>query len=120
MKFLIFLVLFTLLSCKEKSSLPDPLEAGWNGERVCEVLFEDETMRILKCTFAPGIGHEKHYHPPHFGYTLQGSTFEITDTEGTRTVAVPTGTDFGNDAISEHQVLNVGDSLAVFLIMEPK
>lgn len=120
MKLQILIVLFILVSCKEKPSLPDPLEAGWEGERICEVLFEDDTMRVLKCTFAPGIGHEMHYHPPHFGYTLKGSTFEITDHDGTRTVEVPTGTDFGNDAISEHQVLNVGDSIAVFLIVEPK
>lgn len=120
MRFLIIVLLFSLLTCKNKPSLPDPLEAGWNGEKVCEVLFEDDTMRVLKCTFPPGIGHEKHYHLPHFGYTIKGSTFKISDNKGTRTVAVPTGTDFGNKSLSEHEVLNVGDSTAVFLIVEHK
>lgn len=47
MKFQILVLLFTLLACKKEPSLLDPLEAGCNGERVCEVLFEDETMRVL-------------------------------------------------------------------------
>ncbi len=120
MRFLIVLIAFSFLACKNEPSLPDPLEAGWNGQRVCEVLFEDDAMRVLKCSFPPGVGHENHYHLPHFGYTIKGSTFKITDSKGTRTVAVPTGTDFGNKSISEHEVLNVGDSTAVFLIVEHK
>ena len=50
------------------------LEAGWQGEKVCEVLVENESVRTLRCTFPPGIGHEKHYHP--------------------NTLAIPLGRDF--------------------------
>lgn len=107
-------------SCKNKNSLPDPLEAGWNNQAVCEVLEDHPNLRVLKCTFPPGVGHEKHYHNPHVGYTLAGSRFRITDTTGTREVQVPTGYSFSKDSITWHQVLNIGDSTAVFLIMEPK
>ncbi len=100
--------------------LPDPLEAGWKGEKVCEVLMEDDTIRVLKCTFPPGVGHEKHRHAPHFGYTLQGSTFQITDDSGIREVEVPTGYDFNKSEFTVHEVLNVGDSTSVYLIFEPK
>ncbi|MEO1515392.1 MAG: cupin domain-containing protein [Bacteroidota bacterium] len=116
-----FLLLSILLfSCQANESLPDPLEAGWKGEKVCEVLVDNEKVRALRCVFPPGVGHERHYHPAHFGYTLVGSKFRITDTTGTREVNVPTGYEFYNERIEWHEVLNVGDSTAVFLIIEPK
>lgn len=109
-----------LYQCKEKSSLPDPLEAGWNGEAVCELVEENNKLRILKCTFEPGVGHEKHYHNPHVGYTLSGGTFKITDASGTRDVNVPTGYSFSNDSITTHEVVNIGNTTAQFLIIEYK
>ncbi|MEQ9466467.1 MAG: hypothetical protein RLN88_03595 [Ekhidna sp.] len=90
MKLVITSICFLLLSCTPKPSLPDPLEAGWDNQPVCEVLEENENVRALRCTFPPGVGHERHYHAEHFGYTIQGSKFRITDTTGTREVEVPT------------------------------
>ena len=121
MSLLVVLLLLAAIpfGCANKRSLPDPLEAGWNGQAVCEVLQENENTRMLRCTFAPGVGHEKHYHDPHVGYTLAGSRFRITDHSGTREVQVPTGSSFSNERI-EHEVLNIGDSTAVFLIIEQK
>jgi quercetin dioxygenase-like cupin family protein len=109
-----------MLNCKNENTLPDPLEAGWNNEAVCEIVEENDNVRVLKCTFEPGIGHEKHYHNPHYGYTVAGSKFKIKDTTGTREVNVPTGYSFSKDEISTHEVLNIGDSTAVFLIIEYK
>ncbi|MFD2917388.1 cupin domain-containing protein [Psychroserpens luteus] len=109
-----------MLNCKNKNTLPDPLEAGWNNDAVCEVVEENDNVRVLKCTFEPGVGHEKHYHNPHYGYTVAGSKFKIKDTTGTREVNVPTGYSFSKDEISTHEVLNIGDSTAVFLIVEYK
>jgi hypothetical protein len=114
------LILLLIVSCKQKHKLPDPLEAGWNNEAVCEVIEDNDNLRVLKCTFAPNVGHERHYHNPHFGYTLAGSRFRIKDTSGTRDVNVPTGYSFSKDDITTHEVLNIGDSTAVFLIMEYK
>lgn len=119
-KILIVFTLSLFISCKTSNPLPDPLQAGWNGNSVCELLEENKSLRVLKCTFEPGIGHERHYHNPHFGYTLAGSKFRITDTMGTREVQVISGSDFYSKGTEWHQVLNVGDSTAVFLIMEPK
>lgn len=102
------------------SARMDPLEAGWEGKPVCEVLEENEKVRALKCTFAPGVGHDRHFHAAHFGYTLAGGKFQIEDTTGTREVNVPTGYDFYNDGIDWHEVLNIGETTAVFLIIEPK
>jgi quercetin dioxygenase-like cupin family protein len=108
------------LSCNDENALPDPLEAGWKGNAVCEVLEDNDELRVLKCSFEPGVGHEKHYHNPHFGYAMTGGKFRITDTTGTREVNIPTGYSFSNDEITKHEVLNIGETYAVFLIMEYK
>ncbi|MEM9300083.1 MAG: VOC family protein [Bacteroidota bacterium] len=100
--------------------LPDPVEAKWKGQEVCKVIEENEELRTLKCIFPPGVGHDKHFHAKHYGYTLKGSAFKITDAEGTREVNVTTGSDFFNSAMNWHEVENIGDSTAVFLIMEIK
>lgn len=109
-----------LFNCNNKQQLPDPLEAGWNNKVVCEILEENDKVRTLKCTFPPSVGHERHYHDTHFGYTLKGGTFRIRDTTGTREVTIPTGYNFYNEGVEWHEVLNIGDSTAVFLIVEPK
>jgi quercetin dioxygenase-like cupin family protein len=124
MKFLypFFCILFGLITSTlfGQTTLPDPLGAGWKGELMCEVLLENDSIRTLKCTFPPGTGHERHYHKPHFGYALAGSTMRVTDANGTRDIQVVTGSNFYNKGIEWHEVINVGDSTAVFLIVEPK
>ena len=126
MKQVIITMIFALLitSCKQEKTnelnLPDPFQAGWKGEKVCEVLEDNDELRVLKCSFPPNVGHEKHYHNPHFGYALIGGTFKIDDASGTREVSFPTGYSWNKDEVSEHQVLNVGDSTSVFLIIEYK
>ena len=118
---IIFFVLFIILwSCNTKNELPDPLEAGWKNASVCELVEDRKNVRVLKCTFEPGVGHERHYHKPHFGYTLAGSKFKMKDTNGIREVDVPTGSHFYSEGVVWHEVLNIGDSTAVFLIIEPK
>lgn len=113
-------IFLLVVSCKQEQSLPDPYQAGWNGEKVCEVLEDNDRLRLLKCTFPAGVGHEKHYHEPHFGYALVGGTFKMNDDKGIREVSFPTGYSWSKDEVSEHQVLNVGDSTSVFLIIEYK
>ena len=103
-----------------ESQLPDPLKAGWAGEKVCEVVEENDKVRVLKCVFAPGVGHERHYHSPHVGYTLAGGKFRITDAAGSKEVNVPTGVSFGSEKVTVHEVLNVGETIAEFLIIEYK
>ncbi|MFT6856178.1 MAG: hypothetical protein ACJA0X_002155 [Cyclobacteriaceae bacterium] len=109
-----------LTHCAQQVILPDPVVAGWKGKEVCVIIEENKKVRALRCTFPPGVGHEKHQHAAHFGYTLKGGKFRIKDATGVREVNVPTGYDFYNNGIDWHQVLNIGDSTAVFLIIEPK
>jgi len=113
-------LVFFVSCAKNKATLPDPLQAGWKSQSICEVIQDNDQLRVLKCTFKPGEGHEKHYHKPHFGYTLAGSKMRITDDKGAREVNVATGSNFFSGGVVWHEVLNIGDSTAVFLIIEPK
>ena len=119
--FLCSVIICFVISCKPNApNLPDPLEAGWEGVKVCEVLEENDELRILKCTFPPGVGHEMHYHSPHVGYTLKGGTFKLDDIEGIREVTIPKGYTWTKDSITTHTVQNVGNTTSVFLIIEYK
>jgi quercetin dioxygenase-like cupin family protein len=99
--------------------LPDPLEAGWQGNPVCEKLHQDELQRVLRCQFAPGVGHEKHYHRRHFGYALSGGKMRITDASGTREVKLETASNYASPGTEWHQVVNIGETTVTYLIVEP-
>lgn len=103
-----------------QTAIPGPLAAGWNGRPVCEKLHEDADNRILRCTFPPGVGHERHYHAPNFGYAIAGGRMRITDSSGTRELDLSTGSSFSSDGVAWHEVLNIGDSTVIYLIVEAK
>ncbi|MEZ5922619.1 MAG: hypothetical protein R3C60_14890 [Parvularculaceae bacterium] len=103
-----------------KEQLPDPLAAGWKGEKVCKVLQEDDHFRALKCTFPPGVGHERHFHAAHFGYVLEGGKMRIADADGVRIVETKAGASWKSDGVIWHEAMNVGASETSYIIVEPK
>ena len=100
--------------------LPNAFDAGWEGQETCELLFEDDSVRVGRCVFPAGIGHEKHYHNPHFGYVLEGGVLRIVDSNGERKVTTQTGGDWSTTTITVHEALNIGETTTSYLIMEPK
>lgn len=117
----IFLVFVLVLARNAAADqLPDPLAAGWQGQPVCERLHENYQQRILRCTFPPNVGHERHFHAPHFGYALTAARMQITDSNGVRVVDIPLGSGTDNPGVEWHEVLNVGDTTLIYLIIEPK
>jgi beta-alanine degradation protein BauB len=100
--------------------LPSPLEAGWQGRKVCELLHENAQVRALRCTFPPGVGHERHFHAPHWGYIVAGGRMRITTASGTVERDLATGGSWWSDGIAWHEALNVGQTTAVYVIVEPK
>lgn len=108
------------LDSSPQSSLPDPLAAGWEGQPVCEILGEDAHNRILRCTFPPGVGHERHYHAPYFGYAVSGGRVRMTDAQGTRELDLPTASSFTSEGVEWHEVLNIGETTIVYVIVEPR
>ena len=99
-------------------ALPSALEAGLEGERVCTLQHQTNTHRVLRCTFPPGVGHERHYHPPHYGYALSGGTMQLADESGTRTATLATGSDYTSEGTMWHEVVNVGETTVTYLIVE--
>jgi beta-alanine degradation protein BauB len=100
--------------------LPGPLEAGWHGNKVCELLHENAKLRTLRCAFPPGVGHERHFHPPHWGYILAGSTMRITSASGTAVRELKAGDSWWSDGLAWHEGLNIGKTTGVYIIVEPK
>jgi len=116
----LLLVITVLAACTTTSTLPDPLAAGWNGAPVCELLHEDSDQRILRCTFEPGVGHERHFHAANFGYAISGGRMRVTDENGIREADLPTGSSFVSAGVVWHEVLNIGNTTVKYLIVEPK
>ena len=100
--------------------LPDPVQAGWHGHKVCEVLVDNAQVRTARCTFPPGEGHERHFHAAHWGYVLALSTMRITTASGTATRELRAGDTWWSNGVAWHEVLNVGSTTGVYLIVEPK
>lgn len=100
--------------------VPSAFDAKWHGKTVCEPLFENAAMRAARCTFPPGGGHERHFHPPHWGYIIEGGTMRITDASGTKIRELKSGTSWWSDGIAWHEAVNVGTTTSVYIIVEPK
>jgi len=101
--------------------LPEAFDAGWEGEETCELMYETESVRVGRCTFPPGIGHEKHFHYPHFGYVLEGGTLRITnDKKEVEIRETITNGSWSTSGITIHEALNVGKTTTSYLIVEPK
>jgi len=100
--------------------LPSGFDAKWHGQTVCEPLFENAAMRAARCTFPPGGGHDRHFHPPHWGYIIAGGTMRITDANGTRVRDLKSGSTWWSDGIAWHEAVNVGTTTSVYIIVEPK
>lgn len=112
---------FQPLFAAEVPNLPEAFDAGWQGEKTCRVLYETEAVRVGHCSFPAGVGHEKHFHYPHFGYVLEGGLLRITDGEG-RVVEreTTTGKSWSSTEITVHEALNIGQNTTSYLIVEPR
>lgn len=104
----------------ETEGLPHAFEAGWKGQKTCTLLYETSEVRVGRCSFPPGVGHEKHYHYPHFGYVLEGGTMKVKDSSGESEGTFEAGTSWANDESRIHEAVNIGDTTASYLIVEPR
>jgi len=117
-KSVIGLLLLMSTSICFAEALPDPLAAGWKGKSVCELLHKDSEQRVLRCTFPPDVGHERHYHVAHFGYAISGGRVQITDEKGVREVELATGSSYSSEGVAWHSIVNIGETTVIYLIVE--
>ena len=120
MKLIVLVVLCLITFMGQCKELKGPLQTGWKGIDVCEKLSENAHENILRCTFPPGVGHEKHKHKANFGYALSGGKVQMKDQKGTRTIDLATGSYFDSQGTDWHEILNVGKTTIVYIILESK
>ncbi len=118
--FVFLAIALTMVSCSVQNKLNGPLQAGWLEKKVCIKLHENKYERFLRCTFPPGVGHEKHRHNKNFGYAISGGTMQISDSKGSREVTLKTNSYFKSEGTNWHEVLNIGKTTVVYLIVERK
>ena len=109
-----------VLATDPPAGLPHAFDAGWQGQQTCERLYETAEVRVGKCSFPPGVGHERHYHNPHFGYVLAGGTLRIESAAGEVVVTTVAGDTWSTDAQTVHEAVNIGDTTTEYLIVEPR
>jgi quercetin dioxygenase-like cupin family protein len=108
------------LGASDAQDLPHAFDAGWKGQKTCELMYENESVRVARCIFPPGVGHEKHYHNPHFGYVLEGGTLSIVDAGGERTVTTEANGSWSTTERTVHEAVNIGDTTTSYVIVEPR
>src|SRR3989338_6345551 len=95
----------------------DPLEVGPD---VYKFKFENERVRVMDVTFAPGASIAMHSHPDHFAYVLAGGKLILSYPDGSSKEAdVKAGDLLWMDAES-HAAQNPGDAELKLLVVELK
>lgn len=100
--------------------VPDALSVEWKGKKPCEKLYEDDKIRVLRCTFEPTEVHVRHRHPPNLVYTLSGGKVRVEDARGSRDAESKTNNFSINDKPTVHEVANIGDTMLRYLLIEMK
>ena len=80
-----------LYDMAKADDVPDALSVEWQGQKPCEKLFDDEHVRVVRCTFAPGAVHVCHSHPGYLSYVVNGGQGQIQDEKGIRKIDVVAG-----------------------------
>ena len=101
--------------------VPDALAVEWKGKKPCERLFEDDKIRVLRCTFEPTEAHVRHRHPPSLVYALNGGKVRVEDAQGIRERELKTDAFAISDKpVAWHEVTNIGDTTLRYLVVEMK
>jgi quercetin dioxygenase-like cupin family protein len=88
---------------------------------VYKVLLENDDVKVLEVTFAPGQSDLMHEHGVLTYYGIKGGKLQNTLPDGTvREMEAPDGFVGHGDKIVKHQMKNVGDKTARFILVEHK
>jgi len=100
--------------------VPGALSVEWEGKKPCEKLFEDDQIRVARCTFPKGAVHVCHTHPSYLTYVLSGGQAEVQDDKGKRKVDVVPGAFADVPPIPWHEFSNIGATTLQYLVVEKK
>ena len=101
---------------KEKLILPEEVSPD-----VYQVVLENDDVKVLNVTFAPGQGDNVHEHGVITYYGIKGGKLQNTLPDGTvKEMEVPDGFVGHGNKIVKHQMENVGDDTVQVIIVEHK
>ena len=101
---------------KEKLILPEEVSPD-----VYQVVLENDDVKVLNVTFAPGQGDNVHEHGVITYYGIKGGKLQNTLPDGTvKEMEVPDGFVGHGNNIVKHQMENVGDDTVKVIIVEHK
>lgn len=124
MRIFIFTIMLAFVaSCSESPNMQKAIDL--HPEKVSpdiyKVLLDNEHVKVLEVTFAPGQSDSKHDHYPMTAYVIEGGKAQITLPDGTVSERdIPTGATMHNSTITRHQVKNIGENTMKVLLVEQK
>ena len=87
----------------------------------CKVLMDNEYVRVLEYTIAPGQKDNPHTHPPKSYYVVEGGTLRVYPENGQPFDAEERkGTVEWGDYVGKHYVENIGTTTVKLLVTEVK
>lgn len=113
------LVLFTMVSLvvAATATAQDPLKVGPN---IYKKVLENERVRMLEVTFAPGDSIGMHAHPDHAVYAVTGGKLRVTTSDGKTQVAdLKAGDPIWFPAVI-HGAKNIGTTSLKLVVLELK
>ena len=100
---------------------PTPIDALTASPENFKLLLENEQVRVLEYTLAPGQRDEWHTHPPKVSYVVTGGTVRVTTEDGKSFLAdEEAGTASWMGALGRHCVENVGTTTVRVVLTEVK
>ena len=110
-------VFVTLMFTVGTAVAQDPLKVG---PTIYKKLLENDRVRILEVTFAPGDSIAMHSHPDHAVYTVTGGTLRVTTSDGKTMVAdLKAGDPIWFPAVI-HAAKNIGATSLKLVVVELK
>ena len=107
-----------LYDMAKADDVPDALSVEWQGK--CEKLFDDEHIRVVRCTFPPGAVHVCHSHPGYLSYVVNEGQGQVQDEKGIRKMDLVAGALLSAPPTPWHEVANVGNTTLQFVVVEKK
>jgi quercetin dioxygenase-like cupin family protein len=90
------------------------------ARNLAKKLFDDEHVRVVRCTFAPGAVHVCHSHPGYLSYVVNGGQGQVQDEKGIRKIDVVAGALLDVPPTPWHEFANVGNTTIQFVVIEKK
>ena len=113
---LVLFIMFSLVVAGTATA-QDPLKVGPN---IYRKILENDRVRMMEVTFAPGDSIAMHSHPDHAVYVVTGGTLRVTTSDGKTQVAdLKPGDPIWFPAVT-HAAKNIGATPLKLLVVELK